>query len=207
MGFLKSLFGPSKEEIWSQVANEINGDYIDGGFWEGDKLVYVHNEWEIVLDTYTTSSGTGKNRRTQSHTRMRVPFANKDGLYFELYRESIFSPIGKWLGGQDIIVGDSYFDDEFIVKGNQEAQVQLLLKDSRIKKLMSYLPSIHMSIKTGEGWFSNKYPDGVDELYFSCTGIMTSKEDLRNLFELFCLILTRMVKIDSAYEDDPELTL
>ncbi len=205
MGFLSSLFGPSKEEIWSQVANEINGDFIDGGFWKRDKLVYQHKEWELVLDTYTRSSGTGKNRSTKTYTRLRAPFINKDGLYFKLYREGLFSSIGKFLGSQDIVIGDNFFDDEFIIKGNDENKIIRLFQNERIKELMSYQPSVSIEVRTGEGIFSNKYPDGIDELYFSCRGVMKSKEDLKNLFELFSQILTRLVQIDSAYQNDPEV--
>ena len=39
MGLLKSLFGPSKDEIWSQISNDIGGEYIDGGFWKKNDLL------------------------------------------------------------------------------------------------------------------------------------------------------------------------
>ena len=203
MGFLSSLFGPSKDEIWSQVANEINGEFIDGGFWNRDQLIYDHGEWTIVLDTF--SRGSGKNSRT--YTRMRAPFINKDDFQFQIYREGIFSPLGKWLGGQDIIIGDQYFDDEFIIKGNDEEKIKLLLHDERIKDLLSFQPDVDIKIDPDDAWIFKQYPDGVDALYYECRGTITTKEDLKNLFELFCLILNRLVKIDSAYEDDPGVTL
>lgn len=38
------LFGPSKKEIWKQLAAEIQANYVDGGFWKGDKVeAYVDN--------------------------------------------------------------------------------------------------------------------------------------------------------------------
>ncbi len=36
----RSFFGPSKDEIWSQIATDIDGEYIDGGFWKKDVLIY-----------------------------------------------------------------------------------------------------------------------------------------------------------------------
>jgi hypothetical protein len=60
MGILRSIFGPSKEEIWSQMARDIGGEFIDGGFWGKDVLVYKHGEWQILLDTYTVTTSTGK---------------------------------------------------------------------------------------------------------------------------------------------------
>ena len=52
-----------------------------------------------------------------------------------------------------------------------------------------------------------EFPDGVDELYFECAGVIKETEILKDLFELFCLILERLVQIDSAYEDDPNVKL
>ncbi|MCM8529153.1 MAG: hypothetical protein NE327_21705 [Lentisphaeraceae bacterium] len=207
MGFLRALFGPSKEEIWSQVASQIKGKYIKSGFFGTDKLVYVHGEWELVLDTYTESSSHGKNSSSTTYTRMRAPFLNKDNLNFHIYREGFFSPLGKALGFQDIEVGDPDFDKEFIIKGNNAAKISQVLADERIKKLLQWQPRVSVKLRSDKSLFFKKYPEGVNELYFSCVGVMKTQEDLRNLFELFCLILDRLVKIDSAYEDDPGVVL
>lgn len=65
---LRSIFGPSKRRIWSQVAKDIGGEYDrEGfwgrgllGFWVKGALKYKHGDWEIELDTHTASYGTGK---------------------------------------------------------------------------------------------------------------------------------------------------
>ena len=41
----KSIFGPSKDEIWTQIATDIGGEFIEGGFWGTDVLIYKHGEW------------------------------------------------------------------------------------------------------------------------------------------------------------------
>ncbi|MEM6967472.1 MAG: DUF3137 domain-containing protein, partial [Bacteroidota bacterium] len=94
MSFLRSLFGPSKKEIWSQIAYDIGGRYKEGGFWKRDYIMYYHADWEIILDTYTRSSGKSK----VTYTRMRAPFANKDGLYFKIYKKGFFSGVSKFFG-------------------------------------------------------------------------------------------------------------
>ncbi len=202
MGFLRSIFGPSKDEIWSQIADGIGGDYIDGGFWGRDALVYQHGEWTVVLDTYTVRS----NNSSTTYTRMRAPFVNKDGLYFKIYREGVFSSVGKFFGMQDLEVGDPYFDDQFVIKGNDIEQIRLLLSDD-LKPLIEVQPRISLEIRDDEGWFGAGFPDGVDELYFTCVGVMKDTQLLHALFELFSCILERLVQIDSAYEDDPNVHL
>ena len=199
----KSIFGPSKDEIWTQIAADIGGEFIEGGFWGKDVLIYKHGEWQILLDTYVVSTGT----TSYSVTRMRAPFINKDGLYFKISREGFFSSIRKFFGMQDIEIGDPFFDKQFVIKGNNPEKIKLLLADDRIKELCQLQPSIHLSIKDDEGWFGTDFPEGVDELYFECVGVIKETERLKALFGLFCLILQRLVQIDSAYEDDPKITL
>lgn len=199
----KSIFGSSKDEIWTQIATDIGGEFIEGGFWGTDVLIYKHGEWQILLDTYVVSTGTS----SHTVTRMRAPFVNKDDLYFKISREGFFSSIGKFFGMQDIEIGDPFFDKQFVIKGNNQEKIKLLLADSRIKELCQTQPRIHLSIKDDEGWFGTDFPEGVDELYFECVGVIKETERLKALFGLFCLILARLVQIDSAYEDDPQVTL
>ena len=203
----KSVFGPSKDEIWTQIAADIGGEFIEGGFWGKDVLIYKHGEWQILLDTYTVTSSTGTATTSTTYTRMRVPFINKDGLYFKISREGFFSSIGKFFGMQDIEIGDSFFDKQFIIKGNDPEKIKLLLADDRIKELCQTQPRIHLRIKDDEGWFGTDFPEGVDELCFECVGVIKETALLKALFGLFCLILQRLVQIDSAYEDDPQVKL
>jgi len=138
---------------------------------------------------------------------MRAPFVNKDGLYFKIYREGIFSSVGKFFGMQDFEIGDSFFDEQFVIKGNHLDQIRLLLADEPLKELIRRQPRILLEIRDDEGWFGADFPEGVDELYFSCVGVIKDTERLRSLFDLFSYTLMRLVQIDSAYEDDPNVRL
>lgn len=207
MSIRRSIFGPSKDEIWRQISSDLAGEFVDGGFWEENAVTYNHGEWRIVLDTRTETTYTGATMMTMQYTRMRAPFINKDGLYFDISNEGFFSSIGKLLGMQDIVVGDQVFDDRFLIKGNSPEKIRLLLADERIRELIRKQPNIHLRIKDDEGMFGTDFPDGVDELHFECAGVIKETEVLKDLFELFCVILERLVQIDSAYEDDPKVIL
>ena len=203
MGFLRSIFGPAKDEIWGQLASDIGGEYEDGGFLGRDVLRYHFGEWEITLDTYTQSTG----KSSTTYTRMRAPFANKDGLYFKIYNQGFFASIGKALGMQDIETGDTYFDEHFVIKGNSPENIKLLLGDPNLKELIQHQPAICFEVKGDEGWFGSRFPDGVDEPHFQCYGILRDEALLKNLFEMFSIALQRLVQIDSAYEIDPNVKL
>ena len=207
MGILRSIFGPSKDEIWAQIAADIGGEFVEGGFWGKDVLRYKHGEWEILLDTYTVTSNTGTTTTSTTYTRMRAPFVNKDGLQFKIYPEGFFSSIGKMFGMQDIEIGDPFFDRKYIIKSNNEQKIKQLLADDTLKELINKLPRVHFEIRDDEGWFSKEFPDGVEQLYFQCVGVIKKTEQLMALFNLFSLTLMRLVEIDSAYLSDPEVDL
>lgn len=203
MGLLRQVFGPSKEEIWSQLSREIGAEYKEDGFFKAGRLVLSHRQWEITLDTYTMH--TGKSNIT--YTRMRAPYVNRDGFRFRIYRKNVFSGIGKLFGVQDVEVGDAFFDDQFIIQGEPEHLVRSLLTNAMVRQLIQSQKDIHFQIKDDEGWFKKSFPEGVDELYFEVVGVIKDRERLKNLFDLFSLVLDELCRLGSAYETDPQVKL
>lgn len=198
------LFGPSREEIWRQLCTEIGADFVDGGFWKGDKVQAQVKSWTVTLDTYTVS--TGHNHVT--YTRMRAPFVSRDGFRFRIYRRGIFSSLGKALGMQDIEVGHSlHFDDDFIIQGNDESMVRSLFANSEIRRLIAGQPKIHLELKDDEGVFRNHFPEGVDELVFQVVGVIKDVDRLKQLFDLFAEVLEELNHLGSATADDPGVAL
>lgn len=203
MAVLRQLFGPSRDEVWRQLATELDARMIDGGWWKSPKVEVRVGQWIVTLDTYTVSTG----KTTIVFTRMRAPYVNADGFRFTVYRRGFFSDLGKWLGMQDIEVGDEQFDRDFIVKGNDESRIRHLLANARIRELIQAQPRFHLEVKDDEGWFGAKFPDGVDELCFQVTGVIKDVELLKPLFALFAETLHQLCRIGAAYERDPEVTL
>ena len=203
MGVLRNWFGPSKDEVWGQLAREIRADFVDGGFWRGSKVQATVKEWTVTLDTYTVS--TGKSNIT--YTRMRAPYVNKDGFRFKIFRKGFFSELGKLFGMQDLEVGHPQFDEEFIIQGNDANKLRLLFADSTVRRLIEAQPAIRLEVKDDEGWFGSHFPTGVDDLHFQVVGIIKDIERLKSLYDLFAKTLDRLCQIGSAYGDDPQMEL
>lgn len=203
MGMLREIFGPSKKEIWNELSYKINAEFVEGGFFGRDKVVSRSKEWTITLDTYTVSSG----KSSTTYTRMRAPYVNKDGFKFKIYREGVFSELGKFLGMEDIEIGYPQFDANFIIKGNDKDKVKALFSDAQLQELIELQPRLHLEVKDDEGWFGADFPEGVDELYFQVVGVIKDMELLESLFELFSKVLDNLCILGSAYEDDPRVTL
>jgi hypothetical protein len=203
MGALRRVFGPSRKEIWRQLSSEIDARYVEGGFWKGDKVQATHDEWIVTLDTYAVSTG----KTTIVFTRMRAPYVNPGGFRFTVYRKGMFSGIGKMLGMQDIEIDDESFDQDFIVKGNDEARVRELLSTQKIRELIAGQRDIHFTVKDDEGWFGATFPEGVDELHFHVVGVIKDVERLKLLYELFAETLDQLCRMGAAYKESPNVTL
>jgi hypothetical protein len=203
MSFMQRMFGPSKEEIWQQLCAKIDGEYVEGGFWKGGKVQARHGDWTVTLDTYTVS--TGKSHVT--YTRMRAPYANPGGFQFTIYRKGIFSDLGKWLGMQDVQVGHEPFDSEFIIKGNSEAKLVELFAHRPLRELISAQPEIKLTVKDDEGWFGADFPEGVDELSFTCLGVIKDVDRLERLYHLFAETLDQLCRIGGALKTPVDVKL
>jgi hypothetical protein len=196
-------FGPSKNEVWRQLSQEMGAEFVDGGFCKGSKVQVHVKPWTITLDTYSESSGES----SVTYTRMRAPYINPEGFRFTIYRKGIFSALGKLLGMQDIEVGDPDFDEAFIIKGNDESKVVSLFSDTRIRQMIQDQPKIRLDVKDSEGWFGPTFPEDVDEVRFQIAGVIKDIERLKALFELFAAVLDQLCRIGSAYKQEPGITL
>ena len=203
MSILRAWFGPSKDEVWRQLAAEIGAEMVDGGFWRGNKVQAAAGPWTITLDTYAVSTG----KSTIVYTRMRAPYVNHDGLRFTIYRRGLFSDLAKLLGAQDIEVGEPAFDEAFMIKGTDEERVRQLFGDPTIQHLLLAQPDGRLSVQDDEGWFGASFPEGVDELQFLVVGVVKDIDRLKALYELFATVLDRLCAIGSAYRSDPEVRL
>ena len=197
------IFGPSRKEVWKQLSEEINANYIEGSFLKGPRIEYNHNNWTIYLDTYTVSTG----KSSTTYTRMRVPFINQKKFLFKVYRKGVFSNIGKALGMQDIEIGYDYFDNDYIIKGNDEILLRRLFQNHNMRNLIEKQSRILLEIKDNEGRFGPKFNDNESELYFVVIGVIKDKERIKNLFELFVKIIDELETIGITVNQAPEVEL
>ncbi|GAB3948127.1 hypothetical protein GCM10028805_21730 [Spirosoma harenae] len=199
MSLLRNLFGPYKDEVWQQLAKEIQADFIEGGFWKGSRVLANVKEWTITLDTYTVA--TGKTYIT--FTRLRAPYVNPDNFRFKIYRKGVFSNLGKMLGMQDVEVGYPDFDEQFIIQGTDEYKLQQLFQNVNVRELIETQPEITLEVKDDQGWLMESVPENVDILSFQVVGVIKDIERLKQLYELFAEVLNQLCHIGSAYEDNP----
>lgn len=200
---LRRWFGPSREEIWRKLSDDLRARYVDGGWSRSDRVEVTHGDWTLTLDTYTVSTG----KTTVVYTRMRAPYVNPEEFRFTIYRRGFFSDIGKTFGMQDVEVGDPAFDQDFIVKGTDEARLRSLFSSPRLRELIRQQPHIHLSVRDEDGWFGGRFPERVDVLTFTVVGVIKDVDRLKALFDLFATTLDELCRIGAAYDSDPEVKL
>ncbi|NNU77518.1 DUF3137 domain-containing protein [Clostridium estertheticum] len=193
----------SKKEVWEQLSREINADYIEKGFFKRGMVEARVDNWIILFDTY--SSGSGNNSRT--YTRIRAPFKTFDSFHFKIYRKGLFSDLGKLLGMQDVSVGYSEFDENFIIKGTNSERLTQLFSNEKIRNLLELQSSIHLEVKDDDGFFASDFPDNVDELYFVVNGVIRDIERLKELYELFAEVLKELCVMSIASSEQVGIDL
>ncbi|HQH71867.1 MAG TPA: DUF3137 domain-containing protein [bacterium] len=203
MSLLKKLFGPSREEIWRQLSQEIGGQFLEGNTWKGGKVIAKTGEWTVTLDTFRIDTQYDH----IVYTRLRAPYLNKDGFRFRIYRKGLFTAIEKLFGLQDVVVGYPLFDRDFVIQGNSEEKLKALFSNAWIRDWIEEQPSILLEVRDDEGCFRDAFPEGVDELVCLLEDPVMNLDQLKSLFDLFSETLNHLCHIGSAYENDPRLEL
>mgnify|MGYP000845581343 FL=1 len=148
MGFFKKLF-KANYESWQVLADDIGGEYIDRGMWKSKRVIGSFENWTIVLDTFSQSSG----KHSTTYTRIRAPFKSIDGLEFKVHKKNVFSKMGKVFAGKHIKTGDDEFDQTFVIKGNSEDKIIEIFSVDIIKDLLYDQVRFALEIRNTQGFF------------------------------------------------------
>ncbi len=108
-----------------------NGKVVSVGFFTFPKLLFNYYGYDTTL--YSTPGG--RNRPPYTYASSLFRFSRDVRL--TLYSEGVFTKLGKLIGMQDIQIGNTEFDNTFIVKGSEEFFVKRFLTPKVQQKLLS----------------------------------------------------------------------
>jgi hypothetical protein len=176
-------------------AVRVGGEYVEGGPWNYDRIEVEHGGWHLVLDTYFSAA------TKTTYTRLRAPYHSLDRFRFTLYRRGWFSDVAKWLGMQDLEIGDEHFDRDFICKANDAAALRRLLAEPRVRQAIAAQPQVYL---TSEPRRMPADEQGAHfELGFWVPGVIGDVDRLEQLFVLFAETLDRLGEMGSAAQEQP----
>lgn len=164
-----------QDAAWKRLATDIGAEFIKGGWLRSSKVQAQVKQRTVTLDTYTVRHG----KSSSTYTRLSSPLQNRDGFEFTVSREGLMGKLGKALGSQDVEIGISDFDSDFLVQGNNENKSRTLFADAKIRELIQGQRSIRLGLKG-------------DELHFQAPGVIKDVPRLKSLFELFGALLDRL---------------
>ena len=154
-----------------------------------------YENWMITLDTFTVDKVV--------FTRIRAPYVNRDDFIFSIFRQHAGHKIGKIFGLKDIEVGYPDFDRDFVIQGSDQRKLEMMFANPDIRQLIGFQPKIKLELRRDAPLFAKKFPKGVNELYFHCSGILSDLDQLHDLYDLFALTLDHLCAIGTAYKDEP----
>lgn len=193
------LFGQPLKEVWGHLAEEIDGTFEKTSVLKAPRLEKAYKNWTILLDTYTVNTG----KSSVTYTRMRVPYKCENDISFKLTRKNIFSGIGRMFGMPVVETYDYDFNDEFVLKSNDENVVKEIFQNSELKDRIK--TQKRLILKCSPYKEKKSYTDG--EIYFQMTGVLKDEVKLKNLFSLFYILLDEFVKNGVASEETPAFRL
>lgn len=203
MSLQKTLFGPSKDEIWKQFSTQISAQFVEGSSWKGGKILAKTGEWTVTLDHYHLSTGYDN----IICTRLRAPFVNTDKLQFCIHKAGFFDSVKQLFGAPDIETGYPEFDKNYVILGNDKDRIKRLFSHPAIRGMITDQPTIFMEIRDDDGYFNETFPEGVDELYLLIEDEITTLNQLQEVYHLFAEVLHTLCHIGSAYESDSTLAV
>lgn len=204
---LSEMFGsPGGLEVWSQLAEEIGGEFLGGTheyITRGGVGHTVHlkvEQWSILLELFKEERGVADTESGIEQVRMRAPYEDKDGFRFTIYRGHLFTGLGKLFGAQDVETGDQAFDDDFVIKSNDEAKARDLFANPRLRQLIRAQPYVRFQAADSGGPPGSPLLGAASaELYFLLRQDQTKDiAQLKALFELFAETLRQLRAVGSA---------
>ena len=203
MGVWRDLFGPSQEEAWTEFAKAVGAEFVPGGWFQNSRVEAKVGEWIVTLDTYTVSTG----KSSTTYTRMRAPYLNPSGFRFKIFTENGLGWFRQVFGQPDITVGIPEFDTAYVIQGNDQDKLRRLFASEFVQAKLKADPEFWLEVRDDEGWFSTRFPEGVDELYFQIHGVVRDTARLKRFFEAFTEVLHQLWWIDGAAKDAPGVSL
>jgi len=200
MSILDGFFGSKRDIVWQRLADELGGNYFEGGLSPGASKVRVGVDgWVVTLDTY-------RNERYTTITRIHAPYINRDDFSFTLFRRGSFED--KHRSGRVVVAsGVAEFDAAFVIETNDPEKVGKLFADDIIRQQLLKLGEVHLHAHHDEGWFSKEFPNGMHELSLESRGEIRDLARLKELYGLFGETLHQLCRIGAAIDKDPGIVI
>src|SRR5258706_4137114 len=119
---------------WNKLANLVGGDYVNAG---GSESVSLRVRGGVIVLHEHRVGDSGPS------TRITASYISRDDFTFSIHSKTPFHRFAKLFGLRHVEVGDSEFDDKFIVRGNDASRIRSLFANAAIRQKMLSIHSTH----------------------------------------------------------------
>jgi hypothetical protein len=177
-----------RNQRFEELARKFGGTLEPAGFMSLPIIRFPHSDRTVSL-SYLAQGDEGQNYKTS----LSISWPDRK-LRCEIFPESPVSALRKLIGMQDIQIGSPWFDDTFIITGNDEDAIKALLTpevQARIGQLYK--------LKTGPTWVQHVYFH-ISSGWLTVTkfGFFTSVEQVDPFLELFLDLFDTASLVPSA---------
>ena len=172
-------------QMWRDTAAELGLAVSGGGGMSRPTLTGKISGLPVTVDTFVRRSGNS----STTYTRYRVAYPNV-GFELQLKRQGAFTAITKLFGAQDVEVGDSLFDDAFVVKTSDPNRLRDLLTPSVRTSLLRLLATYGGVVISD------------DNISFSKTGFERNPDRLKSTIQRLVATARLLASPEAGVTDD-----
>ena len=191
----------SKAEVWDEVATALGGQIGADRKGKPQRISFADGDREIVLDTYTVSTG----QSSATYTRVRALLnglgkAGQDEFELKVTRRNPFHGLARLFGIREVPIGYGRFDHTFFVRSNGPDQARSLLRGTNIGRLLLDNPSVRLEVKRPGNRIRKAAGETIREVHLLTSGVVKDPRRLQDMLRLCSDLLEELVRLDLATE-------
>lgn len=125
------------QEKWARAASILGLGYFTSGLMGSGTISGKRKGHQVAVTTFT--KGSGKN--SQTYTRYSVCYQKSFPFKFSIGRQGFMHGLGEIFGKHDIEVGNATFDDQILVKGDENERIINFLTMDRQRLILNMIHS------------------------------------------------------------------
>ncbi|EHQ30313.1 hypothetical protein [Mucilaginibacter paludis] len=176
----KAYIGTTEDEIWQQIATDINDDTLEY------RAMIEQDDKHVMLDIDIDLGGGFEGG--YATTSYSAPVANHN-FKFAVHEEHFTDEIGKFFGMQDVEIGYPELDHHLVIKTNDEEKVKTLFVDPKVREVFTSLTDFDFGIHLHD------IEDSDEKQAFLELNIEDGITDIPTLKELYHVFYTVLLTI------------
>ena len=192
---------PSKEEAWGQLATSLGGQIQTDRKGKPQQISFADGDWEIVLDTYTVSTG----QSSATYTRVRALMngqgdPGREEFELSVTRRNPFHGLARLFGIREVSIGYGRFDHTFFVRSNEPNHARSILRGTNIGHLLLANPSVKLEVKRPGKRIRKAAGEGTREIHLQTGGVVKDPRLLQDMLRLCSDLLQELLRLGVVRE-------